>query len=197
MSAGFDTRYAEYTPRSRELFERASEIIPGGAGSSARTVTFGWKPYPPFIAGGSGARMRDVDGNEYIDYLLGLGPDILGHRHPAVTAAVALAIPSTAPRSACRTSWRSRRHARWSTRSRASTWCASRIQAARRWARPCASPEPSPNATSSCASRATTTAGRTWCTGATIGPVGRGTGVTSRAGRGRARDARPRSPTPW
>ena len=88
----FETRYEEFAPRSRELFERASAIIPGGAGSSARTVKFGWKPYPPFIASGSGARLRDVDGHEYIDYLLGLGPDILGHRHPAVTAAVAAAI---------------------------------------------------------------------------------------------------------
>jgi glutamate-1-semialdehyde 2,1-aminomutase len=88
----FETRYEEFAPRSRELFERASAIIPGGAGSSARTVKFGWKPYPPFIAGGSGARLRDVDGHEYIDYLLGLGPDILGHRHPGVTAAVAAAI---------------------------------------------------------------------------------------------------------
>ena len=88
----FETRYAELTPRSRELFERASAIIPGGAGSSARTVKFGWRPYPPFIAEGRGSRVRDVDGHEYVDYLLGLGPDILGHRHPAVTAAVAAAI---------------------------------------------------------------------------------------------------------
>ena len=88
----FETRYEEFAPRSRELFERASAIIPGGAGSSARTVKFGWKPYPPFIAQGTGSRMRDVDGHEYIDYLLGLGPDILGHRHPVVTQAVAAAI---------------------------------------------------------------------------------------------------------
>ena len=92
MASDWDTRYAELTPRSRALFGRASEIIPGGAGSSARTVKFGWKPYPPFIAEGRGSRLRDVDGHEYIDYLLGLGPDILGHRHPAVTAAVTEAV---------------------------------------------------------------------------------------------------------
>lgn len=85
----FDQAYRQRTPRSRRLFDAASTIIPGGAGSSARTVKFGWKPYPPYMAQGSGARLRDVDGNEYLDYLLGLGPMILGHRHPVVTKAVA------------------------------------------------------------------------------------------------------------
>ncbi len=88
----FEQRYAERTPTSRELFQRASGSIPAGAGSSARTVGFGWSPYPPFMAQGSGSRLRDVDGNEYIDYLLGLGPMILGHRHPVVTRAVADAV---------------------------------------------------------------------------------------------------------
>ncbi len=88
----FDTRYAARTPMSQTLFERAQRSIPAGAGSSARTVGFGWSPYPPFIAEGRGSRLRDVDGNEYIDYLLGLGPMILGHRHPIVTRAVAEAI---------------------------------------------------------------------------------------------------------
>jgi glutamate-1-semialdehyde 2,1-aminomutase len=88
----FDTRYAAWASRSRELFEQASEVIPGGAGSSARTAKFGWKPYPPFITRGAGSRIWDADGHEYVDYLLGLGPMILGHRHPVVTAAVAEAI---------------------------------------------------------------------------------------------------------
>ncbi len=78
----FAARYDERMPRSHELFERARRIIPAGAGSSARTFKFGWVPYPPFIAQGTGSRMTDVDGHEYIDYLLGLGPMILGHRHP-------------------------------------------------------------------------------------------------------------------
>jgi glutamate-1-semialdehyde 2,1-aminomutase len=88
----FDERYSWRTARSGSLFERASRVIPGGAGSSARTVKFGWRPYPPFIAGGHGSRVHDVDGNEYIDYLLGLGPMLLGHRHPVVTEAVGKAI---------------------------------------------------------------------------------------------------------
>ncbi len=88
----FDAEYDSRFARSGELFSRAERVIPGGAGSSARTVKFGWEPYPPFIAGGSGSRITDVDGNEYVDYLLGLGPMILGHRHPVVTAAVREAI---------------------------------------------------------------------------------------------------------
>jgi len=89
---GFAERYAAATPTSRALFERASRTIPAGAGSSARTVGFGWSPYPPFLAEGQGSRVRDVDGNEYLDYLLGLGPMILGHRHPVVTQAVTDAV---------------------------------------------------------------------------------------------------------
>jgi len=88
----FDTEYANFAARSGELFNRASEIIPGGAGSSARTRKFGWKPYPLFIKDGLGSRITDVDGHEYIDYLLGLGPMILGHRNPVVTNAVVEAV---------------------------------------------------------------------------------------------------------
>jgi glutamate-1-semialdehyde 2,1-aminomutase len=88
----FESRYATWARRSGDLFVQASEVIPGGAGSSARTVKFGWSPYPPFLASGTGSRVRDVDGHEYVDYLLGLGPMILGHRHPVITSAVASAI---------------------------------------------------------------------------------------------------------
>src|SRR5664279_5184903 len=94
MPMDFAARYDERMPRSRELFARARRVIPAGAGSSARTFKFGWVPYPPFIAEGSGSRMTDVDGHEYIDYLLGLGPKILGHRPPVVTKAVQDAVAS-------------------------------------------------------------------------------------------------------
>ncbi|WP_308466021.1 aspartate aminotransferase family protein [Rathayibacter soli] len=88
----FDQDFATRTVRTRERFERAKRSIPGGAGSTARLPRNGWNPYPLIIAEGRGSRLRDVDGNEYIDYLLGLGPMILGHRHPVVTKAVADAI---------------------------------------------------------------------------------------------------------
>jgi hypothetical protein len=88
----FDERYRHWAQRSGELFTEASRYIPGGAGSSAHTVKFGWKPYPPFMAEGPRSRLCNVDGHEYVDYLLGLGPMILGHRHPAVTRAVTRAV---------------------------------------------------------------------------------------------------------
>src|SRR5258707_14626245 len=88
----FDTRYTAWASRSPELFEQASEVIPGGAGSSARTAKFGWGPYPPFMTHGTGSRIYDADGHEYVDYLLGLGPMGLGHRDPVLTAAGVTAI---------------------------------------------------------------------------------------------------------
>jgi len=88
----FQATYRNRLRGSGALFDEARQVIPAGAGSSARTIRFGWDPYPPFIASGTGSRVRDVDGNEYVDYLLGLGPMILGHRHPTMTAAVTAAI---------------------------------------------------------------------------------------------------------
>jgi glutamate-1-semialdehyde 2,1-aminomutase len=73
---------------SAELFEAACRVIPGGVNSTARATWSGWTPYPLFVESGTGSRLSDVDGNEYIDYLLGLGPMILGHRPPRVTRAV-------------------------------------------------------------------------------------------------------------
>jgi glutamate-1-semialdehyde 2,1-aminomutase len=55
-------------------------------------VRAGWEPYPPFVASGSGSRITDVDGTEYVDYLMGLGPLLFGHRPPESTAAVSSAI---------------------------------------------------------------------------------------------------------
>jgi glutamate-1-semialdehyde 2,1-aminomutase len=78
--------------RSEALFAAASEVLPGGVGSSARGVRAGWAPYPPFVASGRGSRVTDVDGTEYVDYLMGLGPLLFGHRPPEITGAVASAI---------------------------------------------------------------------------------------------------------
>lgn len=76
------------TRRSAALFDKARTLIPGGVNSTARATWSGWDPYPLFVDHGTGSRVTDVDGNEYIDYLLGLGPMLLGHRPPAVTQAV-------------------------------------------------------------------------------------------------------------
>jgi glutamate-1-semialdehyde 2,1-aminomutase len=74
--------------RSAALFENACATIAAGVNSTARATWSGWDPYPLFVDRGEGAYLYDVDGNRYIDYLLGLGPMILGHRPPKVTAAV-------------------------------------------------------------------------------------------------------------
>jgi len=74
-------------PRSAELFARASAITPGGVNSPVRAFRgVGGEPF--FVSRGAGARLWDVDGNEYIDYVLSWGPLILGHAHPAVVAAI-------------------------------------------------------------------------------------------------------------
>ncbi len=72
------------TPRSAALFDRATRVLPGG---STRTTVFA-PPYPPYLADGTGIRVRDVDGNTYRDFLGNYTSLILGHAHPAVVAAV-------------------------------------------------------------------------------------------------------------
>lgn len=73
--------------KSKEMFEQAQMIIPGGVNSPVRAFkSVGLTP--PFIARANGARLWDVDGNEYIDYVCSWGPLILGHRHPAVIHAI-------------------------------------------------------------------------------------------------------------
>jgi glutamate-1-semialdehyde 2,1-aminomutase len=73
------------------LFERARQKIPGGVNSPVRA----WNAVggsPLFIARGSGARIYDVDGGEYIDFVGSWGPLILGHAHAGVGAAIAQAL---------------------------------------------------------------------------------------------------------
>ncbi len=75
------------TTRSRELFDRARKLIPGGVNSPARAWTsVGGTPL--FFNRAEGSRIWDEDGNELIDYVCSWGPMILGHGHPAVLAAV-------------------------------------------------------------------------------------------------------------
>jgi glutamate-1-semialdehyde 2,1-aminomutase len=74
-------------PRSHELFERATEVIPGGVNSPVRAMRAVGRE-PLFMRSGSGAEIEDVDGNRYIDYVCSWGPLILGHAHPAVVEAV-------------------------------------------------------------------------------------------------------------
>lgn len=77
--------------RSRELFAEAQKLIPGGVNSPVRAFkSVGGEPV--FMYRGSGCLLYDVDGNEYIDYVLSWGPMIVGHAHPQVTKALNEAI---------------------------------------------------------------------------------------------------------
>jgi glutamate-1-semialdehyde 2,1-aminomutase len=69
---------------SRALFERARVVEAGGAQGEGR----GYRPYPLYIDRADGARMWDVDGNEYIDCHAGFSCILLGHNHPVVSDAV-------------------------------------------------------------------------------------------------------------
>jgi glutamate-1-semialdehyde 2,1-aminomutase len=82
------TTPAKARTRSSAIFERAQELLPGGVSSPVRA--FRSVGGLPLIAErGSGARLWDADGHEYIDYIGSWGPLILGHAHPAVVSAVA------------------------------------------------------------------------------------------------------------
>jgi glutamate-1-semialdehyde 2,1-aminomutase len=74
-----------------ELFERARRVIPGGVNSPVRAFR-AVGGTPRFIARGDGAYIFDAEGKRYIDYIGSWGPMILGHRHPAVQAAVQAAV---------------------------------------------------------------------------------------------------------
>ncbi len=76
--------------RSKQLFEEALAVMPGGVNSPVRAFrSVGMEPL--FITRGEGSRIYDADGNAYIDYVGSWGPLILGHAHPAVVEAVSAA----------------------------------------------------------------------------------------------------------
>ena len=64
--------------RSRELYDRALSVLPGGVNSSVRATM----PYPLFIERGDGGHVIDADGNRLIDYVMGYGPLLYGHDLP-------------------------------------------------------------------------------------------------------------------
>ncbi|HYM02236.1 MAG TPA: aminotransferase class III-fold pyridoxal phosphate-dependent enzyme [Stellaceae bacterium] len=72
----------------RALRARARAVIPGGMYGHQNAA---WLPegYPQFFASGRGCRIRDVDGNDYIDFMCSYGPIVLGHAHAEVDAAAA------------------------------------------------------------------------------------------------------------
>lgn len=73
--------------KSKQLFEIAKSVIPGGVQKSRHPDNF-TDDYPIFMESGRGGHIVDVDGNRYIDWLLSYGPIVLGHADPAVDGAV-------------------------------------------------------------------------------------------------------------
>ncbi len=74
--------------KSEELFSKATKLMPGGVNSPVRAFrAVGGTPV--FIASGRGAHIKDVDGNDYLDFVSSWGPLILGHCHPEVMSALA------------------------------------------------------------------------------------------------------------
>ena len=75
------------TSSSRKLFERAQELMPGGVSSPVRAFN-AVSGTPPVIARAQGARIHDLDDNQFIDYMCNWGTQITGHAHPHVIAAI-------------------------------------------------------------------------------------------------------------
>ncbi|MFX1284163.1 MAG: aspartate aminotransferase family protein [Promethearchaeota archaeon] len=82
--------YHENRPRSKQLWEKANQMLAGGISHNIRN--FGLPSigaFPPFIDSAKGAKIKDVDGNEYIDCWNGHFAMILGHNHPEVQEVIA------------------------------------------------------------------------------------------------------------
>ena len=76
--------YEKRTPKSAEAHKKAQKRIPLGVASNYRA----YDPYPIFVAEGHGSKIKDIDGNEYLDHNLCFGTLMAGHGHPAVVKAV-------------------------------------------------------------------------------------------------------------
>src|SRR5436305_12508154 len=73
--------------KSEQLFAEALKYLPGGVNSPVRACrAVGGQPF--FVNKAKGARVWDVDGHEYIDYVCTWGPAILGHAHPKIILAI-------------------------------------------------------------------------------------------------------------
>jgi glutamate-1-semialdehyde 2,1-aminomutase len=78
------TRYKERTNKSREALEEAKGFLPRGVSSNFRAI----EPNPIFVDSAIGTRIKDLDGNEYLDFSMAFGALIVGHAHPAVIEAI-------------------------------------------------------------------------------------------------------------
>src|SRR5208337_4883474 len=76
------------TEKSKRLYQRSNRVlVEGGSSNSRGPANYG--EYPIFMQRGRGSRLYDVDGNEYIDWMMGFGALPLGHADPEITEAIA------------------------------------------------------------------------------------------------------------
>src|SRR5438128_7294027 len=75
------------TSHSSAIFREAKKLLPGGVDSPVRSfAAVGGEPF--FVRSGHGAKLRDADGNVYLDYVLSYGPLIFGHAPGRIVTAV-------------------------------------------------------------------------------------------------------------
>jgi len=84
MTAIFEEKFRARTPGSQSMFERASQRLPGGVAGNGKFLP----PYPIYVKQAQGGEFQDVDGNRYVDLLMGGGVHILGHSPEVVMSAV-------------------------------------------------------------------------------------------------------------
>jgi glutamate-1-semialdehyde 2,1-aminomutase len=80
---GIEEHFVELHPTSAALYQRASRVLPSGVTHDSRFM----RPFPVYIDHASGAHKWDVDGREYVDYVVGHGALLLGQNHPVVMEA--------------------------------------------------------------------------------------------------------------
>ena len=78
------SRLLARTPRSAQLFDRATRTLPFGVVSSFQKM----QPYPIYVTHGRGSHVWDQDGTEYLDFHCGFGAMVVGHAHPRIVEAV-------------------------------------------------------------------------------------------------------------
>ncbi|HEU4792649.1 MAG TPA: aminotransferase class III-fold pyridoxal phosphate-dependent enzyme, partial [Nitrolancea sp.] len=91
VSRSRNGRKGQIVSRSEQAFEQARRYLPGGVNSPVRAFR-AVGGTPPFIERASGARLYDIDGNVYLDYVCSWGPLIAGHAHPLVVEQLQSAI---------------------------------------------------------------------------------------------------------
>jgi glutamate-1-semialdehyde 2,1-aminomutase len=84
MATIFEERLRSRTQKSRAVYEEARLVMPGGVAANTKAIS----PYPLYFRDARGSHVTDIDGNDYIDLVMGLGIHILGHAPVPVMAAV-------------------------------------------------------------------------------------------------------------